>query len=442
MKQESGRSSKAEKIVIVLGMLTLLPIFSLLIGNWASIRLFVNLSIGCSGLFICFVIVLKKEGDKLGLMVVCFLIVFSMVLRFLMIFVPPIATDDYYRYLWDGKVQYHRLNPYRFAPEDKELALLQSTDLPSKVNHRELKTIYPAVAQIFFLVGYSITGEDIRGFKFLLFLSEAATIVLLGLLLKQLGKGLHLMLVYAVSPLPVLLFMVEGHMDALAFPFVLSALLFFVKRRTTVALIFLGLSISVKLIPLLLVPLFAWQLAGIMNKFKVTLLPILISVICHIPYISGLSGLFETMDAFSSVFYFNNLIFTLLLQFFSNEMSHAIVMIFFLIIYGCIVFSGRLDGAERLIYKGYYIYFVFFLFSPIVHPWYLGWVLIFLPFTMKFSGIFFTGLVNLSNSVYIGYLEHGIWSESLPILIAEYSIVFALLSGELYWRRNFDRKVS
>ncbi len=31
----------------------------------------------------------------------------------------PYASSDLYRYVWDGKVQAHGINPYRFAPQDE-----------------------------------------------------------------------------------------------------------------------------------------------------------------------------------------------------------------------------------------------------------------------------------------------------------------------------------
>src|SRR5581483_7333287 len=32
----------------------------------------------------------------------------------------PTTTDDYYRYVWDGTVQAHGVDPYRYAPLDPE----------------------------------------------------------------------------------------------------------------------------------------------------------------------------------------------------------------------------------------------------------------------------------------------------------------------------------
>ena len=60
-------------------------------------------------------------------------------------------SDDLYRYLWDGRVQLHGVHPYAHAPEDQALAGLRDEHW-ERVNHPEVKTIYPPLAQGTFLV--------------------------------------------------------------------------------------------------------------------------------------------------------------------------------------------------------------------------------------------------------------------------------------------------
>jgi len=77
-----------------------------------------------------------------------------------MLFTAPILEDDYYRYLWDGAVTANALNPYAYSPQQ----VLKGTDIPVEltqlaeesgevihsINHPEIRTIYPPIAQAFF----------------------------------------------------------------------------------------------------------------------------------------------------------------------------------------------------------------------------------------------------------------------------------------------------
>src|SRR5262249_55179633 len=66
----------------------------------------------------------------------------------LLIPAPPFS-DDLYRYLWDGRVLRHGIDPYRSSPEDPALARLRD-ELWTRINNRELPTIYPPLAQVLF----------------------------------------------------------------------------------------------------------------------------------------------------------------------------------------------------------------------------------------------------------------------------------------------------
>ena len=112
-------------------------------------------------------------------------------LLFRLVAVPgePALSDDLYRYLWDGRVQLHGLHPYRFAPADplvaeqsEALATLQRGEQAAAVNHSELRTIYPPVAQWFFLAVAAL-GAGPVGLKLALGLVDFGVVLALGALL-------------------------------------------------------------------------------------------------------------------------------------------------------------------------------------------------------------------------------------------------------------------
>lgn len=108
-------------------------------------------------------------------------IILGMGLLFRVTLVPHgvVGSDDIYRYLWDGRVATSGINPFLYLPTDPHLSHLVTTDLPSKVNHPELHSVYPAVAQALFFVSYKIFGESAPGLKFLLVVVDCLTMLLL-----------------------------------------------------------------------------------------------------------------------------------------------------------------------------------------------------------------------------------------------------------------------
>ena len=79
------------------------------------------------------------------------LIGFAILFRLTLLPHDPVATDDIYRYVWDGKVAAAGINPFQYAPSDPTLAALHNSDLPAKINFPEMRTIYPPLAQGLFL---------------------------------------------------------------------------------------------------------------------------------------------------------------------------------------------------------------------------------------------------------------------------------------------------
>ena len=75
---------------------------------------------------------------------------FGLLFRLTLLPHAVIGSDDIYRYLWDGKVAAAGINPFAFTPTDPHLSHLATVDLPSKVNHPELRSVYPALAQLLF----------------------------------------------------------------------------------------------------------------------------------------------------------------------------------------------------------------------------------------------------------------------------------------------------
>ncbi|HET7433110.1 MAG TPA: hypothetical protein VFN10_00210, partial [Thermoanaerobaculia bacterium] len=94
--------------------------------------------------------------------------IIAIVLRSMLLVPEPQLSGDVYRYVWDGKVLRHGVNPYRYAPDDARLASLRET-WHSRINHPEIRTIYPPVAEMLF-----IAAMNERVWRVLLVLADLA----------------------------------------------------------------------------------------------------------------------------------------------------------------------------------------------------------------------------------------------------------------------------
>ncbi|HTO95341.1 MAG TPA: hypothetical protein VMM80_13200, partial [Bacteroidota bacterium] len=117
-------------------------------------------------------------------------LLFGVLFRLSLVPHAVIGSDDIYRYLWDGRVAAAGINPYAYTPTDPHLAPLATADLPSSVNHPELKSVYPALAQGLFLLSHVLFGDSVAGMKLLLVLADCVTLLLLRALLAPRGSPL------------------------------------------------------------------------------------------------------------------------------------------------------------------------------------------------------------------------------------------------------------
>lgn len=195
---------------------------------------------------------------------------------------PPRLSTDIYRYIWDGRVQGSGINPYLYLPVDPRLAGLRDNAIYPRINRKEYAhTIYPPMAQIFFLVVSRVT-QSVLGFKTIFIVIDLVTIWLIAATLRAVGQPAERVIVYAWHPLPIFEFSGSGHIDALMIGFIALALWARVRGKFGLAGFALAGATLVKLVPIVLLPAFykRWD-----RK-----LPIAFAAtvgLCYLPYLFG-----------------------------------------------------------------------------------------------------------------------------------------------------------
>jgi hypothetical protein len=210
---------------------------------------------------------LRRSGARHVLLVV---VLGAVALRLAAITAVVPLSDDLYRYAWDGKVQASGTDPYRYPPTAPELVGLRDDWLfPDAgecaerdkepgctiINRASVRTIYPPVAQAWFVVGHSVGASQLEdlGWQLFALVADVATMVLLWRLLLRAGRDPRWVAVYAWSPVAVLEAVQNGHVDGLATLFVVAAV-GLAGRRPGWSGAALGAATMVKLYPALLLP--------------------------------------------------------------------------------------------------------------------------------------------------------------------------------------------
>jgi hypothetical protein len=191
-------------------------------------------------------------------------VVFAALFRLSVLFAPPFLSDDIYRYVWDGRVQAARINPYRHVPADDALGFLRDANIYPNINRRDYApTIYPPLAQMIFFLATRVS-EEVVWMKAVMVLFEAAGLYALAVLLASFKLPRQRVLLAAWHPLAVWEIASSGHLDALVICFIAFALLARREGRESLTGALLAAAVLVKLFPLVLLPAFyrrwSWRL--------------------------------------------------------------------------------------------------------------------------------------------------------------------------------------
>jgi alpha-1,6-mannosyltransferase len=205
----------------------------------------------------------------------------AIVLRAYVLLFDPLLSSDIYRYVWDGKVQAAGINPYRYIPADPALASLRDATIFPHINRATTAvTIYPPVAQFFFLIVTRV-GENITVMRLALVGCEAVTVVAIALFLRRTNQPAARVVAWLWHPLPLWEVANSGHVDALMVALMLLGLWIAISGHALRGAALIAFSVLVK-------PYVAPVLAGIWRPWdlKMSLVVIAVVALCYLPYLS------------------------------------------------------------------------------------------------------------------------------------------------------------
>lgn len=325
----------------------------------------------------------------------------AVALRVPMLFTEPSLSDDVWRYLHDGRAQLAGVSPYAFAPADARTARFRGEE-HARINHPDLVTIYPPAAQVAFAFN-AVLGSSLLGWRLLLIACE---LVLLAALLR-LGAGSSNLVLYAWHPLAIIEAIGSAHLEPLGSALLLAALAAAAARRSRIAGVLIGTSIAVKFIaaPVLLVTAHARDRRILLTAAAATLG-------LYAFYWSD-GAVFGSLSTFAVRWEANASLYAALA--FLTDGHRARILAAALLL--CVLVGLR---ASRFadIERATLFVLALLLLSPVVHPWYLLWLLALAP-AVRSVPLRAVALV-WSVTIVLAYVE---WR------VVEYVPVYAVLSA-------------
>lgn len=283
---------------------------------------------------------------------------------------PSGLDDDIHRYVWDGRVQRLGYNPYLLVPSDPALAGLHTWETRT-LNNPEVPSPYPPGAQLFFRAVTAI-HESTFALKVAFVICDMAIVFVLFDILRCTGQGEHWVLAYAWHPLLATEVAGSGHVDIVGVLLLLVSADALVRRWRAVAAIAFGLAVAVKLLPIILLPLYWTRIRvrdGVLAAVGLGLL--------YVPFLDHGRIPFGSLGTYVQRFRFNGPIFATLERLTAPQVAAGLAVLVGLLT----AIWMRRRSTDWFSDAFAWPMAASLLWAPVVYPWYMLWLLPFLRST-------------------------------------------------------------
>lgn len=322
-----------------------------------------------------------STSQKIGL-----ILFISLLARIFMMGVP--VSDDVYRYLWEGKIIVAGESPYQY-PADHAHYEAHRDYYWEGMNHKDKLTAYPPLAELMF-AGTSKVSYSPWAFKVLFILADLCVVWVLLSFLKRRGADVRTALLYALNPLTLFAIAGEAHFDVLMILAIMLSVLCAEKKVFIWAWLWLGVAIQLKIIAIILIPLFllrchwrhAWWL----------LIPL---VLPSLYFLDTLPSMFQGLWIFGGTNAFNGPIHGPINYLFDGNITWASRIVF--VLFG-LISLWILWAVKAPVKAAYFLVASLVLLSPVVHYWYVLWII---PFVVLYPSLSWLVLSFTSGTYFI-----------------------------------------
>lgn len=402
-----------------------------------------------SSLFIIYFLLLKySEGSNYKLLTGA-----GILFRFMLLFSIPVLSDDFYRFMWDGRLLLQGISPFSYLPEEvlsKNLPGLR-TPLFNQLNSPSYYSVYPTIYQAAFWLSALVSPNSTHGFifflKLIIFFFECATIYLLPKLLVSYkksssvnaGQQAKLVFLYSLNPLVILELTGNIHFEGIMIFFTLLSVWLLMKHKQLLSALAMALAICTKLLPLLFLPLLIKKMKFKQAVFYIGITAVFcLALILPVIYNLSLAGnYFNSLQLYYGKFEFNGSIYLVFRWVGMMLTGHNPIFWVskLLLIVSLIFFVFTWMRSQRILSGIFWLLFIQLVFSAVVHPWYLTPLIALTPFVRYRFAIVWSALIPFTYIMYstVPYLEN-YWFVGM-----EYMLVFGWLVYERQLRiKNYE----
>lgn len=447
------------------------------------------------GLFVLFynVIKLLKHNTKA-------LTYLAFGFRAIFILAIPNLSQDFYRFIWDGRIILEGINPYLFTAESfinkGEFPVSQAKELymgMGQLNASHFSN-YPPINQLCFVIANLFPGNSILtsaiGLRLIIIAADFGTLHFGKKLLEKLNIPVYNIFWYILNPFIIIELTGNLHFEGVMIFFLVWSLYLLHTGKWKLAGVVLALSISVKLIPLIFLPLFyqwftsttlsnqkkrnvianeVWQsgqkeesasslilsndLKKVSTALKLTKLFTfygiigITTILLFLPFYSPefINNYSKTVALWFQTFEFNGSIYYVAREVgylfrgyneiaIIGKVTPIIVILFILII----TFFRKNKTTIHLITAMLLVLSFYYFTATTVHPWYIATLLILSVFTKYKFPLVWSFVIILSYLAYLN-VDSADKSENLWVIAIEYIIVYGLFIWEVFIKNTTNR---
>lgn len=409
--------------------------------------------------------------------------------RAIFILAIPNLSQDFYRFIWDGRILLEGINPYLNTVESfitkGEFPVAQTQELFAGMGNLNAShyTNYPPINQLCFVIAGVFAGKSILGsaivFRLIIIAADFGTLYFGKKLLEKLHIPVYNIFWYVLNPFIIIELTGNLHFEGVMIFFLIWSLYLLHTGKWQFAAVVLALSISVKLIPLIFLPLFFqffMKNKGQTNKLdQVTFTVItpkknhkaalfthtkeIINKLKKLVYfyaIVGVTTLLLFAPFYSSQFinnysktvslWFQNFEFNASLYYIAREIGYLfrgyneiaiigkITPILVVIIVLMMTFIRKNKNTVALISVMLLALTIYFFTTTTVHPWYVATLLILSVFTKYKFPLVWSFVIILSYLAYVN-IDKADKSENLWVISLEYLIVYSVFIWEVFIKK-------
>ncbi|MFN4761799.1 mannosyltransferase [Gillisia sp. Q332] len=385
----------------------------------------------------------------------------ALLLRLVFFGAIPNLSQDFYRFIWDGRMLLSGWNPYIYLPE----SLLAQSNVPISQGNLldegmgELSagnyTNYPPLNQLVFALAGLLAGKSILGsvivMRIVIIAADIGVLYFGKKLLEKFELPGHQIFWYVLNPLVIIELTGNLHFEGVMAFFLVWSLYLLHSRKWILSAIAFAASVLLKLIPLLFLPLlFRYFVRNRNDQEKLGLTRLIgyyfivgiVVIIGFIPFMSsefissfsGSIGLwFQKFEFNASIYYVVRWIGFQVKGYNIIETAGKVLPLVTILVLAGLAFFRKNSSLQQLISTMLLGITAYFFLSTTIHPWYLMIPLLLSVFT-RFRYMFVWSFL-----IFLSYYAYSTpqFKENFWLIALEYILVFGLFGYELF---NFRKE--